>query len=116
MLDPTARLRRQARQFLNTSSPTATRYSASFRREVVDHARARVAAGIPVARIARELGLGPRALQLWLRSKPRPALRRVRVAIFPPLPDPSVVVVTPTGVRGEGLGLESAARLLRLLS
>jgi transposase-like protein len=116
MPDPTARLRRQARQFLNTTSPTATRYSASFRREAIDHARIRIAEGVSVARIAREIGLRPRALQVWLRSKPRPTLRRVRVADPPPPPDPSVAVVTPAGVRVEGLDLESAARLLRLLS
>ncbi len=83
MPDPTTRLRRQARQFLNTTSPTATRYSASFRREVVDLARARVAEGLSVARIARDVGLRPRVLQVWLRGKLRPALRRVRVAMPP---------------------------------
>jgi transposase-like protein len=116
MPDPTVRLRRQARQFLNATTPTATRYSAPFRREVIDHARARVAEGDPVARIARELGLRPKVLHVWLRSKPRPALRRVRVAIAPQPPDRSVVVVTAAGVRVEGLDLEGAAKLLRLLS
>lgn len=116
MPDPTARLRRQARQFLNTSSPTATRYSASFRREVVDVARGRLEEGIPVTRIARDLGLRPKSLQVWLRSKGRPSLRRVRVADRPRAIEPRLVVVTPAGLRVEGLDLGSAAKLLRLLS
>jgi len=116
MPDATARLRRQARQFVNTTSPTATRYSASFRRDAIAHARARIADGVSVARIARDLGLRPKSLQVWLRAKPRLALRRVRVVVPPQSPDPPVVVITPAGVRVEGLDLDGAAKLLRLLS
>jgi transposase-like protein len=116
MPDPTTRLRRQARQFLNTSSPTATRYSASFRREVVDHALARLAEGVSIGRIARALSLRPKSLQVWLRSKRSPSLRRVRVVDPPPAIESRLVVVTPAGIRVEGLDLGSAAKLLRLLS
>jgi hypothetical protein len=55
-------------------------------------------------------------LLVWLSSKGRPSLRRVRVVDPAPAIESLLVVVTPSGVRVEGLDVESAARLLRLLS
>ncbi|MGH7346949.1 MAG: hypothetical protein ACREK4_18720 [Candidatus Rokuibacteriota bacterium] len=67
--------------------------------------------------LARELGLRPRALRLWLqelRSKPR--LRRVAVGAGPEVAAPgpnTAVLVTPQGFRVEGLGFEALVTLLR---
>jgi len=92
MLDSAVRLRTQARQFTNRRKPTATRYSAAFRTEVVSVARARIAEGVAVARIARD---------------PRPALSGSE---FRP------VVVTPSGIRIEGLDLDGLVRVVRSLA
>ena len=120
MLDPAVRLRSQARQFTNRRKPTGTRYSAAFRVEVVSVARARAAEGVPVARIARELGLRTQTLALWLRRTLVPKLRAVRVE-RDPRPAPVVsesrpVVVTPSGVRIEGLDLDGLVRVVRSLA
>lgn len=112
-------LRRQARRFLDTESPTATRYPVEFRVEAVEFARKSLARGTAVSRVARDLGLRPRTLQIWLRSTPRRRMRQVRVvpeSTVTPTPVPRVVVVTAMGVRVEGLDVEAAAKLLRLLA
>jgi len=120
MLDSAVRLRSQARQFTNRRKPTATRYSAAFRTEVVSIARARVADGIAVARIARELGLRTQTLTLWLRGASVPKLRAVRVERDPrpALSGSEIrpVVVTPSGVRIEGLDLDGLVRVVRSLA
>jgi len=112
-----SRLRLRIRQLTRGKQPRGRRYPASLRAEVVALARARQAEGVAVARIARELGLGARTLALWM-GRERPALRRVRLvrepeaAAGPGLP----VVHTPTGLRVEGLDLDSVVRLLRALA
>jgi transposase-like protein len=124
MLDSAVRLRSQARQFTNRRKPTGTRYSAAFRVEVVSIAGARVATGVPVARIARELGLRTQTLALWLRRERVPKLRAVRVEHDPHVAAPLAlaaseirpVVVTPSGVRIEGLDLDGLVRLVRSLA
>ena len=122
MQDVAGRLRLRARRFLNRRAPTATRYTEAFRSEVVSLARARLAEGVAVARIARELGLRPRTLGLWLRRGPAPRLRRVRVEREPGrVPNDgavprSLVLVMPSGVRIEGLDLDGIARLLRSIA
>ena len=69
--------------------------------------------------IARETGIEVRKLQRW-QSRARlrasvPVLRPVEVL---PAPEPveTLTVIAPSGVRVEGLGLEQAAQLLRLLA
>ena len=124
MLDSAVRLRSQARQFTNRSKPTGTRYSAAFRAEVVSVARARVVEGVPVARIARELGLRTQTLSLWLRRERLPKLRAVHVERDPhsaapvalATPELRPVVVTPSGVRIEGLDLDGVVRVVRSLA
>jgi len=120
MLDPTRRLRLQVRRFENRRRPTGTRYSAGFRAEVVTLARARIADGLALARIARDLGLRPKTVTLWLRRVPVPKLRAVRVDRDPrPAPVASElrpVVVTPNGVRIEGLDLDGVVRVARSLA
>ncbi len=71
------------------------------------------------ALIARETGLDVRKLQRWNTRARRaalvPVLRPVEVL---PEPEPSVVLtlIAPSGVRIEGLGVQEAAQLLRLLA
>ncbi len=120
MPDPTRRLRLQARQFENRRKPTGTRYSAAFRAEVVALARDRVAEGVAVTRIARALGLRAKTLTLWLRRTPVPRLRAVRIERDPRpaavMPETRPVVVTPSGVRIEGLDVDGLVRLMRSLA
>ena len=68
--------------------------------------------------IGRETGIEARQLRGWCR-KPRevvpvPALRPVEVVTEP---EPTgLVVVAPSGLRVEGLGVQEAAQLFRLLA
>lgn len=120
MPDPTRRLRLQARQFANRRKPTGTRYPGAFREEVVAVARARVAAGLGIARIARDLGLRSKTVALWLRRSSGSKLRAVRVERDPRpvavLPEVRPVVVTPSGLRIEGLDLDGLLRVIRALA
>ncbi len=76
-------------------------------------------AGAAWALIARETGLDVRKLQRWntraLRTASVPVLRPVEVL---PAPEPAetLTLISPSGVRVEGLRLEQAAQLLRLLA
>ena len=125
MLDSARRLRLQARSFENRGKPTGTRYSPAFRAEVVRHAHAQVREGVAVSRIARSLRLRPKTLTLWMLDMPASKLRAVRVE-RDARPIPSVaavvaaeqrlVVVTPSGVRVEGLDLDGVVQVLRLLA
>ena len=104
---------REARQFrhdaarhLGGRTGTAVRYTPVLRRS-----------GVAVAAIARELGVCPRALRLWLEPpRSKPGLRRVAVATTPDtattLPSLSVLV-TEHGVRVDGLDLATLVALLR---
>jgi transposase-like protein len=114
-------LRARARRFENREHPTATRYSAAFREEAVALARERRAQGLPVSRIAAELGLRGQTLTLWLRSAPKRHLRRVSLAPEVPAtpaaePVPCGIVVSVGAARIEVLDLESAVRLVRALA
>ena len=122
MPDAAARLRSQSRRFARPDAPTAARYSAEFRVEVVQHARDRVRDGVAVSRIARDLGLRAKTLALWLRQAPASRLRAVRVERdeqhepVAVVADRRIVVVTPSGVRVEGLDLDGAIHVMRALA
>ena len=68
--------------------------------------------------IGRETGLEARKLRAWCRRArevpPVPALRPVAV-VAEPEPATGLVVVAPSGLRVEGLGVQEAAQLVRLL-
>ena len=91
--------------------------------EVCRYAAGRRRDGAAWAVIARETGLDARKLQRWRsraqRSAPVPVLRPVEAV---PTPDvvpevlPDLALVAPTGLRIEGLQLEQAAQLFRLLA
>jgi transposase-like protein len=126
MQDRVRRLRTQARQVFNTEVPTATRYPRELRAEMLALARERRAAGVAITRIAREFGVRPRTLSLWLRRRvpaPRagqtaqPVVRRVALAADAPgeRPGRSAVLITPHGVRVEGLDRDTLVTVLRAL-
>jgi transposase-like protein len=118
---------REAREFrhdaaghIGDRTGTAIRYTPILRRRAVGIARRRCRAGVAVAAIARDLGLRPEALRLWLQEpRTRPRLRRVAVAAMPPsttLVTGLSVLVTPQGVRVDGLDLAAVVTLLRGLA
>ncbi len=116
MMDSEARTFRQAAaRHIGDRTGTAIRYSPALRGHAVAFAQRRGRPGVPVAAIARELGLRPRVLRLWLQEpRTKPRLRRVALeaAASAPRPGPPVLV-TPHGFRVEGLDVTSLVTLLR---
>lgn len=101
-----------------TTSRRSVRYPLPLRREVLGFARRRRAAGDRLKEIARELGLPWQTLHRWLEASPRRRFRPVAVVATASTPAVSrlpVSIVTPQGLRVEGLDLESAADLLKRL-
>ncbi len=102
-----------------TTGTVRPRVPREVRDEVCRYAIRRRKAGAAWALIARETGLDVRKLQRWntraRRAASVPVLRPVEVL---PAPEPAtaLTVVAPNGVRVEGLALEQAAELLRLLT
>jgi transposase-like protein len=126
MLDRVRRLRTQARQVFNPEVPTATRYPQELRAAMLALARQRRATGVAVTRIARELGVRPRTLSLWLRRRGpaagrelagRPLVRRVALTTETPAERAasSPVLITPHGLRVEGLDRDTLVTVLRAL-
>ena len=110
------RFRQDALLHLGNRTGTAIRYSPALRRRAVGIARKRRAAGVAVAAVARELGVRPRALRLWLQTPTRPRLRRVAIATTPVAAVDRPVLITPQGFRVEGLGAAGLVALLRVLA
>jgi hypothetical protein len=114
------RLRSQARQLARGKGRTAVRYPAAFRNAVVRLVRTRRGPGRSVERLARALGISSPTLAHWLRPPARPVLRPI--ALVPePRPEParpttSVVLITPHGLRVEGLDCDGLIAVLRALS
>jgi hypothetical protein len=80
-------------------------------------ARAHLRRGHRVDRIAEGLGVTTPTLARWLQRPHAPVLRPVAV-IAPPVTAPpswSIVLVTPHGVRVEGLDREGLVAVLRAL-
>jgi len=120
-MDREARTFRQdAARHIGDRTGTAIRYTPDLRRRAVGIARRRRRAGVAVAAIARDLGLRPRALRLWLQTpRSRPRLRRVAVTATPEPGAPTSglsALVTPQGVRVDGLDLGTLVTLLRGLA
>ena len=102
-----------------TSGSLRPRVPREVRDEVCRYAARRREKGAPWAVIARETGLDVRKLQRWntraRRTSSVPVLHPVEVLPEPELAT-ALTVVAPNGVRVEGLALEQAAELLRLLT
>src|SRR5258706_14003559 len=80
------RFRQDAALHLGHRTGTAVRYTPALRRRAVAIARKRGEVGVAVAAVARELGVRPRALRLWLQTPARPRLRRGARAPAPGAP------------------------------
>src|SRR6266581_3980598 len=108
------KFRSDAIQHIGDRTGTAIRYTPDLRRRAMGIAWRRRRAGVAVAAIARDLGLRPRALRLWLEApRSRPRLRRVAVTATPEPVAPTSglsVLVTPQGVRVDGLDLATLLR------
>lgn len=125
MNDPIRRLRTDARHLTHGRVPTAVRYPAAFQAAALALARPRLSRGLSIARVARELGLPSQALGRWLRRppaapgpRPRGVLRPVAVvpaaaAVADPPAGP--VLLTPQGLRVEGLDRDGLIAVLRAL-
>jgi transposase-like protein len=109
--------RRDAARHIGDRTGTAIRYTPDLRRRAAGIARRRQRSGVGVAAVARELGLRPRALRLWLQEpRSRPRLRPVAVTTAAETAAPSTglsVLVTEHGVRVDGLDLGTLVALLR---
>jgi transposase-like protein len=95
------------------------RYPADLRAEIVSVVRAGQAAGRSMRRLARALGVSAPTLTTWVHAPSRGALRPVTIApdAMPALSPPSrPVLVTPHGVRVEGLDVAGVVTVLRALA
>ncbi len=114
---------RQIRELITetTTGSVRPRVPREVRDEVFRYAVLRRKAGAAWARIARETGLNVRKLQRWntraRRTSSVPVLRPVEVLPVPePEPSDGLTLIAPSGVRIEGLAVEQAAHLPRLLA
>jgi hypothetical protein len=112
------RLRAEAQRLTQGKHRTQVRYPDAFRHAAVALARTCLGRGGAVARVARELGVSEPTLTKWLRPA-APVLRPVTVtahaapAVHRPVTSP--VLITPHGVRVEGLDRETLVVVLRAL-
>jgi hypothetical protein len=110
------RLRSEARQLTRGEVPKAIRYPAPFRAAVAAVTRTQVEQGASMHRVAGALGLPARSLLRWLEQSAPPVLRPVTVR-----PEGAAaaaagpVLVTPQGVRVEGLDRDTLIAVLRML-
>ena len=113
-------IRRQVLAHVRSRAAATVRYPASVREGAVVLARQGLRAGRSIGRTARQLGLSPGTLLLWMRRREPLRLRRVAVVTSPREPDrpaaTGAVLVTPQGYRVEGLDTSGLAALLRALS
>lgn len=93
------------------------RYSPVLQEQAVAYWQTRRAAGEGFRTVATALGVAPWSLHRWVhRSRPRASFRPIEVvAPEPPRGSGLVVTLTTDGARVEGLDLDTAVRLLRLL-
>ncbi len=97
-----------------------TRIPDGVRAMVLRHARRQRRRGVSWRTIASELGLSASAMQRWAKRRERPRARRA-AAMVPVqvreerLAERGLAVVTPSGIRVEGLSLEAAVHVLQQL-
>jgi hypothetical protein len=110
------RLRAEVQRLAQGKARSQVRYPAAFRRAALALVRTRRGRGGSVARLAQDLGISLPTLTKWLRAKTLPVLRPVSVA---PTPVPErhggggTVLITPNGVRVEGLDRDLLISVLR---
>src|SRR5712692_3138167 len=77
MDDRVRRIRAEISRLRHGRPPTAVRYPSALRQHVTAIARRRRAAGANVPAIAREMGVAPWTLALWLRTPSAAVIRAV---------------------------------------
>jgi hypothetical protein len=113
------RLRSAAQQLAHGKAPRAIRYPAPFRAAVVRIALAHQERGGGVAKLAHALGLTTPTLTRWLEGPPMPRLRPVTIAAAALVEESGParpVLITPQGVRVEGLDRTALIAVLRALA
>lgn len=118
MLDAIRQLRTEARQLSHGKAPKAVRYPIAFRTAVATVVRRQLDDGVALHRVAGRLGLPDRSLARWLHESAPPGLRPVTVRpdsvpVAPPAA--GLVLITPRGVRVEGLDHDTLVAVLRRL-
>lgn len=117
-----ARLFREAAARANQGRDrTGWRYSPSLRRLAIEYCQSRREHRRPFREIAEALGVSTVTLGRWLESEredPGPRLREVVIEESTPAPpsatpEPHLTVVTPSGLRIEGLDLSGVIELMR---
>jgi hypothetical protein len=118
MTDPAAEVR-AALAALGKRGRT-TRIPDDIRAMVLRYARQQRRQGVPWRTIASELSLSASAMQRWAKRQTRRRIRRA-AAMVPVqvreerLEEGGLAVVTPSGVRVEGLSLKAAVHVLQQL-
>ena len=113
------RLRAAAQQLAHGKAPRAIRYPAPFRAAAVRVARAHREQGRAVADLAHDLGLTAPTLIRWLDGPTAPRVRPVTIAPAPLVEERASarpVLITPQGVRVEGLDRAALIAVLRALA
>ena len=116
MNDAIRQLRSEARQLTRGKVPKAIRYPIAFRAAVAALTRTQLDQGASMDRVAGALGLPARSLTRWLQQRAPPLLRPV--TLRPDLGVPLTagpVLLTPQGVRVEGLDRDTLIAVLRML-
>ena len=113
MDDAVQRFRRQVGRELGDRQGAERRYSDGLRQQAVAYWRTREPAGDGVRAVATALGIAPVSLRRWAQDS---RFRRVRVtADASPVPPRLVVVIDATGLRIEGVDIETAVQLVARL-
>ncbi len=118
MNDAIRALRSEAHQLTRGKAPKAIRYPVAFREAVAALTRAQLDQGASINRVAGALGLPAQSLTRWLQQSAPPVLRPVTVRPDPVAPAPPAagpVLLTPQGVRVEGLDRDTLLAVLRVL-
>lgn len=112
------RLRAEAQRLARGKHPSQVRYPDRFRRAARALARMRLGQEGSVARLARALGVSEPTLAKWLRPPTPAVVRPVAVTVAPPPDRPEgagSVLITPRGLRVEGLDRDTLVAVLQAL-
>jgi hypothetical protein len=113
MDDAVQQFRRQADRELGDRQGAERRYSDGLRQQAVAYWRTREPVGDGVRAVATALGVAPVSLRRWAQD---PRFRPVHViADAAPVPARFVLIIDVTGVRVEGVDVETAAQLIARL-
>lgn len=115
MDDAVRRFRRQVGRELGDREGAERRYSRELRQQAVAYWRAREAAGDGLRVAATTLGIAPVSLRRWAADTRFRAVRLREAEADAPVSPRLVVVVDATGVRVEGVDVETAAQLIARL-